>query len=216
MGRAVGVFAALVLFSSCAGGAEEGQLGSSVASPDLTTVASATVELTPIDVAEADGPVAAGPVGEPLVDMSAGPVRSITIGGVGAEYARPVRSIMNLGVSVRRPSVGEASEAASAIAAAMVTAVEAAGVPPSGIQTSELGIDPVYDQIDYQRITGYQVRLGYNVTFADIDAIGSVLGAAIAAGGDDVRAWGVRFEPDSSALMSAAPRDGVGGRSCSC
>jgi uncharacterized protein YggE len=138
-------------------------------------------------------------------DESAIPqTRSITVGGVGAEYAPPVRSIVNLAVSVRRPTVEEASQAAAIAAAAVINAVEAAGVPSSGIQTSDFRIDPVYDTFNYQLITGYQVNLGYNVTFSDVDDVGSVLGEAIAAGGDDVRAYSVRFEPDPAALMDEA------------
>ena len=62
----------------------------------------------------------------------------------------------------------------------------------------------MHDRYDYDVITGYEVHLGYNVAFADVDDVGSVLGAAIAAGGDDARASGIRFESDPSTLMSAA------------
>jgi uncharacterized protein YggE len=144
------------------------------------------------------------PNDEPADDSSIARTRSITVGGVGAAYAPPVRSIVNLGVSVRRPTVEEASQAAATAAAAVIDSVEAAGVPSSGIQTSDFRIEPVYDTYNYSVVTGYQVNLGYNVTFPDIGNVSSVLGAAIAAGGDDVRAYSVRFETDPAGLMEEA------------
>lgn len=144
------------------------------------------------------------PPADPSDARLASQVRSITVGGMGAEYATPVRSVVNLAVSVRRPTVEEASEVASAAASAVIAAIEARGVPASDIQTSEFMIFPVSDPYNYQLITAYEVTLGYNVAFSDIDDVGSVLAEAIVAGGNSVRANGVRFEPDPAALMGAA------------
>ncbi|MGE0507959.1 MAG: SIMPL domain-containing protein [Acidimicrobiia bacterium] len=170
------------------------------ASPETSTAATEPTAAAATD----DGNAGEAAADEPVGGGTAAQVRSITVGGMGAEYAPPVRSIVNLGVSVRRTSVEEASEAAAIAAAYVLGAVEAAGVPSSGIQMSDFGINPAYDTFNYQVVTGYTVNMGYNVTFPDVDAVGSVLGAAIAAGGDDVRAYGVRFEPDPAALMDGA------------
>ena len=201
----------VLALASCAGGADEDSAAERLATSAPVTVACepaavSTTEDTDNGATDVTSSTIANaaPNDEPADESAITQTRSITVGGVGAEYAPPVRSIVNLAVSVRRPTVEEASQAAATAAAAVINAVETAGVPSSGIQTSDFRIDPVYDTINYQLITGYQVNLGYNVTFSDIDDVGSVLGEAIAAGGDDVRAYSVRFEPDPAALMDEA------------
>jgi uncharacterized protein YggE len=139
-----------------------------------------------------------------VVDPVSAETRSITVGGMGTEYAAPTRTIVDIGVSARRPSVAEASAAASAAGAALVAAFEEAGVPSSGIQTSSLWINPYFDPMMYQTVVGYEVSIGYNVVVPGVDSVGAVLGEAIQAGGDSVRASGIRFETEPTALMEAA------------
>ena len=133
------------------------------------------------------------------VDVS---VQSITVGGMGVEYAEPVRTVVDLGVTARRSTVEAASQAASASAGAMTQTLLAAGVEPAQIQTSEFSINPYYG--DYPVIAGYETRLGYRVTLPGIDEVGAVLASAVTAGGDDVRAWGIRFETDTGVLIEPA------------
>jgi uncharacterized protein YggE len=131
-------------------------------------------------------------------------VRTITVGGMGSETGPPDHCFVDLGVSAQRPSVAEANAAASSAGEQLVSALEAAGVPAEGIQTSNLWISPVTNQYDYTQIVGYEVSLGYTVRLPDVSAVGAVLGEAVAAGGDSVRASSVRFEADPASLMDAA------------
>ena len=135
----------------------------------------------------------------PAVDS---PLRSITVGGVGSEYAEPTRCVVEIGVIARRPSVDSASRAATDSAEAMREALFEAGIAPNDIQTSNFSVHPVYG--DYPTIAGFETEIGYRVTFQDVDDIGGVLAAAISAGGDEARAWGMRFEVDPSGLIGAA------------
>ena len=147
------------------------------------------------------------PVDTALVDQASAETRSITVGGMGSEYAAPTSTIVDIGVSARRPSVAEASAAASVAGAALVAAFEEAGVPSSGIQTSSFWINPYFDPMTYQNVVGYEVSIGYNVVVPDVDDVGAVLGQAIQAGGDSVRASGIRFETESAGLMEAARQE---------
>ncbi len=148
--------------------------------------------------ARSEAPVSAG---DPAV-VDHENERSITIGGMGAEYAAPDRCIIDIGVTSRRPTVGESSRAAATSGQAMTEALLAAGIEASDIQTSEFSIHPYYDY--YPTLTGFETNIAYRVTMPTIDAVGTVLASAIAAGGDDARAWGVRFEVDPTGLVEPA------------
>lgn len=194
MRRGLGWYLATVSLVACGTGGTE----RTVAEP--LAPAPTTVRVEP-PVAETDATSA--PDGT-VVSQTAAVERSITVGGVGAEYGTPVRCIVDIGVDVRRSSVREASQDAAAAAGTLVDALAAAGVPSSGIQTSNFWINPVYDQYTYPIITGYEVSIGYRVTMPDVNSVGAVLAGAIEAGGDSVRASSVRFEADPTALMSDA------------
>lgn len=146
------------------------------------------------------------PTSTDTTDLGHAPIealtRSITVGGVGSEYAAPDRCILNLGITSRRPTVDEASRAAAASAGAMREALTTAGVEAQDIQTSEFSISPYYDE--YPNLVGYETQLAYRVTMQDVDAVGTILASVITAGGDDVRAWAVRFETDPDGLVDVA------------
>lgn len=128
--------------------------------------------------------------------------RSITVGGVGSEYAEPDRCVIEIGVTARRTSVDAASRAATDSAQAMRLALAEAGIESRDIQTSNFSVRPVY--ANYPTISGFEVELGYRVTFQDVDDVGAILATAISAGGDEARAWGMRFEVDPAGLIEAA------------
>lgn len=78
----------------------------------------------------------------------------------------------------------------------------AAGVEASDIQTSDFSIGP-YLGVVYPTVEGYEIRIAYRVTMRDVEGVGSALATAVAAGGDDVAASGVRFEVDPTGLIDA-------------
>jgi uncharacterized protein YggE len=172
----------------------------SVAPPNMATTAVTEVAVTPATrpAPAAEDPATPVPSPEP-VDVA---VRSITVGGMGAEYSEPARCTVDIGVTARRPTVGESGDAAAISASAMTEALLASGVRNRDIQTSQFNVNTYYD--NYPTIAGYETHIGYRVTMPDVDGVGSVLAAAIDAGGDDVRAWGIRFEADPTGLMDAA------------
>lgn len=189
------LLALLVLLTACGTAADTTTVGTTPPTTvepttvgDTTTAPSAAVAITTVP-AEAPAPV----------DVA---VRSITVGGMGARYSDPDRCIVDLGSSSRRPTVEAANQAAARAAQAMTDVLVAAGVDPADIQTSEFSINSYYD--DYPVIGGYEAHFGYRVTLPDIDGVGGVLASAIDAGGDDVRAWGMRFEADITDLIGPA------------
>jgi uncharacterized protein YggE len=166
-------------------------------SPTTTVLAAAvtTSELPSVDESTATATVTA-------TQAEAAPVRSITVGGIGTEFATPVRCVVDLGVGSRAPTVLEASRAAAGAADAIVDVLTSSGVASDDIQTSNLSINPFYD--DYPIVGGYEMDISYRVTMRDLDRLGSVLAEAIAVGGDDVRASAIRFETDTAGLIDKA------------
>ncbi len=133
-------------------------------------------------------------------------VRSITVGGMGSEYVTPERCVIDIGVTSRRPTVEEATRAASASGEAMLTALSGAGVAVEGLQTSEFSVGPYFEG-EYWVISGYETTIGYRVTLPNVGGVGPALAAAVRAGGDNVRAWGIRFEADPAGLLETARRE---------
>lgn len=127
---------------------------------------------------------------------------SITVGGVGRVYAEPIRCVVDIGVTARRPTVYESSRAAAASATAMSEVLLGQGIDPEDIQTTDYSVSPYYE--DWPSISGYETTLVYRVVMSEIDEVGAVLAAATEAGGDDVRANGIRFEADADDLTDEA------------
>lgn len=222
--RKLGTVAVLALLAGCASSTEvspaTGEVPpatrevpaasgeSSEAAPASTTAPAATRSTTEVRTDQAvDVSLEAAPdpgSSERSDDVTPAPARSITIGGMGADYGPPDRSVVDVGVSARRPSVEEATRQASAAGESLLAALRAAGVPTDGIQTSQFSISPYHDQHDYTVVVGYETNIGYRVTVDDVADLGEVLARAVDAGGDSVRAWSVRFEGDPDGHMDAA------------
>jgi uncharacterized protein YggE len=183
----------------------------SAATPAATTIPERppTTDAIAADLAaDANGSPAGSSVAAtasaPTEPAAAEPTRSITVGGMGAEYGPPSRTVVDIGVSARRPTVTEATQQASAAGAALIAALQAGGIPAEGIQTSQFGINPTYDQYDYARVVGYETQIGYRVTVPDVGELGAVLGRAVESGGDSVRAWSISFAGEPADHMAAA------------
>lgn len=132
------------------------------------------------------------------------PGHTITIGGMGEEFGPPDRAVVEIGVSAQRPTVYEATQQASAAGASLLAALAELGVPDTDIQTTQFSIHPQHDRNDHTVIVGYQTDIGYRVTVRDVTGLGAVLGRAIEAGGDSVRAWSVGFAGDPDGRMDVA------------
>jgi uncharacterized protein YggE len=195
----IALMACVVLIAACgdggstttntdAGLATAAAVGESSAQPSDSDVAAQATSQEPIPVQEPE-PVDVG-------------VRSITVGGIGSEYAEPDRAFVDVGVTSRRPTVIAASEAAAAAGTAMTETLLAAGIESQDIQSTEFSIFPYHE--NYPIVAGFETNIGYRVAIPSVDIIGQVLADAIAAGGDDARAWGVRFEVDPTGLIDTA------------
>lgn len=155
--------------------------------------------------------------GEPTVEVQApldrGPDAlpdGITVSGEGEVEGAPDTLSVDLGVSIKRPTVGEAVGASAEVATAVVAAVREQGVEESDVQTRSYTVNqefrfpengtPVPD--------GYRVTNTVTVRIRNLPDAGLVIDAAVAAGGNDIRIDRVAFslENDGPALTAARER----------
>lgn len=139
--------------------------------------------------------------------------RTVTVSGAGAAAAPPDRALVSLSAEVRAENPGGALAVCSEAAAAMVDAALAAGVVRSAVQTSGLSLQPWWDHGRGEaRLAGYQAADSLSMWVADLDRIGALLAAVVAAGGEAARVNGVSLvvgdpAPAMEAAREAAFRD---------
>jgi len=199
----VPVLGAVLLLASCAGSGDD---------------ADATTTSDPVGdggngggearaAAPATAPVEATASSAGTGDAAAPSTAGITVTGVGTVLGRPDTMTVTIGVNVVRPTVSEATAEATASATALFVALEAAGVAEQDIQTQNYSIWPQYryDEGQAPELTGYQVSNTVLATIRDVDAAGSVIDAAVAAGGESSIVQGIGFavEDDTERLAEA-------------
>ncbi len=196
----VPVLGAVLLLAACAGSGDD---------------ADATTTSDPVgdrgnggDAARAAAPVEATATSSAGTgDATGSSTAGITVTGVGTVLGRPDTMTVTIGVNVVRPTVSEATAEATASATALFEALEAAGVAEQDIQTQNYSIWPQYryDEGRAPELTGYQVSNTVLATIRDVDSAGSVIDAAVAAGGDNSVVQGIGFsvEDDTERLAEA-------------
>lgn len=138
--------------------------------------------------------------------MGAGPT-GITVTGTGEVTGTPDTVEVSLGVAVLAETVQEATTTAAQKADALISALTDGGVDRKDITTTDYSIYPEYDYSNNtERLVGYRVSNTVRVKIRNIDDAGSLIDAATAAGGNDVRVNGLQFSIEDDADMVEAAR----------
>jgi uncharacterized protein len=131
----------------------------------------------------------------------------ITVSGEGEVEGAPDTLSVDLGVTVKRPTVGEAVAVAGERAEAVLAAVRAHGVAEGDVQTRDYRVNQEFRYEDNRPPIpdGFRVFNTVTVRIRDLPGAGTVIDAVTAAGGDDVVLNGVAFslEEDGPALTAA-------------
>src|SRR6266545_1058951 len=141
-------------------------------------------------------------VGTPTADQ-----RSVTVVGEGLASAVPDTALLQLGVETRGATPGEALEACSRALEEVIAAVRAAGVEPSRLATSGLGVHPDWEvnAQGQQRPAGYRAAAGLTARLDAPARAGEVATAAVTAGGEAARVHGlVRVVGERAGVLAAA------------
>jgi uncharacterized protein YggE len=130
---------------------------------------------------------------------------TIAARGVGLVKGTPDTLRVTLGVETRSASAKDALASNNDKANTLVDTLKGKGVEAKDIQTSQLSINPTYDDRG-QRITGYQVDNTVTATLHDIGGAGALIDAAAGAVGDAVRVQSIGFSIDDDSTLKAEAR----------
>ena len=135
----------------------------------------------------------------------------ITVSGSGSAFGEPDIALISLGVEAEADSVGEARSRAAESMDAMLQALKDGGVADDDLQTTSLSVQPRYDFIEgRQELRGFVVSNIVTAKIRAIDATGTLIDAAVGAGGDLARVRDLRFTiDDPAALEEEARRDAM-------
>ena len=121
-------------------------------------------------------------------DAKPGPEARIIVIGEGSVSAAPDYARITSGVTARAKTAKEASDADAKAMAAILAALQSAGIEQKDIQTSRFSIQPVYTSPGpnmEQRLSGFNVSNQVSVTIRQIDKVGDILDRLVTAGATD-------------------------------
>lgn len=123
--------------------------------------------------------------------------RQITVIGTGAVEAAPDTALVTAGVETQSEAAAEALAGANAAITSVFAVLEDAGVARPDIQTSQLSLEPVWQQPDDvvdvdPRVVGYRASNIVTIRVRAVDRLGAVIDALTRAGAN--RILGIAFE----------------------
>ncbi len=134
--------------------------------------------------------VALGAVGRPdaarTQDVSGTAAEhGVTVAGQGSVKAAPDEAGVSFGVSTDGSTASGALRANAAEMTQVIAALKSAGIASAHIQTQSISISPRTSD-DGGEIVGYTASNRVSVTIRDLDRVGGVIDAAVAAGANDL------------------------------
>lgn len=135
----------------------------------------------------------------------------ISVSGSGSAFGAPDVAVLQMGVSVLKPSVKEARQQAASAMQDVVDSMKDNGIEEKDIQTTRFSVQAEYDYDEgRQSLRGFRVTNIVTAKLRDIDKTGDVLDDVIEAGGDLVEVQSVNFTiDDPDELREEARREAV-------
>ena len=173
-------------------------VGNSLGLAGVAGLAGAAVAVGPVGIARAG----AGQDGTPEVGVTVAP-GTLKVLGNGSVPLAPDAASVTVGVDVSASALSEAQAMANATMEAILAAIAAEGIADEDVQTSSYSVNPIRDY-DPQTgvpgdVTAFQVTNMVLVRVDNVDELGTLLDAVVAAGANNI--YGVSFynqEPGSA------------------
>jgi hypothetical protein len=137
--------------------------------------------------------------------MGCDDVWSIRVTGTGSAAAPPDVVVIELAAEATAQHAASALTATSAALTRMRDAALVGGVERVDVASTGTSLSPAYDREG--RLNGYRAFLGLTVRLRDIPRAGHLLADLVAAGGDEARLQGTRFEHSDPEALAAAARE---------
>jgi uncharacterized protein YggE len=121
-------------------------------------------------------------------DTKPAPEARIIVIGEGNISVPPDYARITSGVTTRAKTAKDASDANAKAMAAVLAALQSAGIEQKDIQTSRFSVQPVYTSPApnmEQKLTGFSVSNQVSVTIRQIDKVGDILDRLVTAGATD-------------------------------
>lgn len=131
--------------------------------------------------------------------------RRVTVTGQGEASAPYDQATLALGVTARAAVPSDATARAGYALGQVRDAVLARGVPPTALSTGAVSLTPVHDP--WPTVVAYEASFALRVRTEDIAAVGTLLVAAVDAGGDSARVDGLTFGHRDAEALEHAARD---------
>jgi len=131
--------------------------------------------------------------------------RSVTVTGRGRASAPYDVAILNVAAAARAANPSDATARASYAMAAMREAVVRGGADEATLRTTSVSLSPVHDP--WPTVVGYEASLSLSVRITDLEHVGSMLVAAVQAGGDGARVDGITFSHADPATLESSARE---------
>lgn len=134
------------------------------------------------------------------------PTGTVTVVGEGHAAGSPDVFVLEIAVSVMRPTVAKGVEEAGRVAQMVLAALRGQGIPADSIRTSGFQITPEQDRNATRRtFLGYRARNAITARTGDVAAAGRILDS-IADLGSEVAVLGIRFELRDQAKLQKRAR----------
>jgi uncharacterized protein len=135
-------------------------------------------------------------------------LRTITVSGSGFISIVPDRVVFVVGVSTQAGTAEQAMEENNQRMQALIDTLLGAGVSQADIQTQSISLFPQYasepqPSSEEREITGYVAINTVRVESGDIDAVGTLLDAAVGAGGNTIHSVAFEISNPAQALDEA-------------
>lgn len=144
--------------------------------------------------------------GTPVVVMSEEMPRTITVTGVGTVKIAPDTASISFGVYEQAESLEEAQTAVTERLEGIMTSLTEQGIAAEDIQTTGYFVNVIneYDRDgNLVGVIGYEVRSSLTVIVRDMDAVGTLLDAVVAAGANEVQSVTFYVEDTETAASQA-------------
>ncbi len=133
--------------------------------------------------------------------------RTISLTGHGEVRTTPDIASLSMGVFTNAASATAALEANNKAMRKVLHALEAAGIAPKDIQTSNLMVNPRYeprpDESGQPQAAGFDASNNVSVVIRDLNVLGKVLDLVVSAGANQVNGINFGVEDDAPKLDEA-------------